>query len=1124
MAKTEVTLAFGQLPSDISGPFEALYPEIVHETPVQIEIDPEARAISFTVGAREMSFGPANENYSVFLNGIYRMLFKAAEKSGWMSQYPTKDAQQPVPDIAPDATQPAPAAAAPAQPLPPPAPAPEPKAASILVSKIIALQEKIDKAPKGTKTAALKAKLDSIKERVAKTASASDGLYLSKIAYLEKVRDERNMWDKAHGGPETAHINGDPHTGGVDFLEAHKASTESAELIEKSGWTHEASSVWTNPKGLQTADDSRLVAQLRTGGIKRATEGDASQILEHKDNPVETLADGTQKNTEIKDETQVEEVATAKSASSATFRPSKTSTVKKARQSDAEPIKGTFATFSLNIDCPAGSNVSGTDPQGNPWTKTQKVNYGEIIGTQGADGEPVDVFLGPDTNSPWVFIVNQMKPEDEVGPGEVCNERVPDEIKVGLGFASQDEAKEAYLSMFDPGWDSFDQNIITTSIDSFRNWLETHPGAPSAEADDFDLTTDTPESVVPNTPAPEAAQDLAPRPAMSYTASVKDIHTKDLADVLTSFHDASASPMDHTSASLANLFATQEADPTRGHVASFDTHTRPNTRDAENASVADHKAKLTPTGTTSKRIAEIITADLNQGMSPDECDHRASVVGYFGSDQQTFRKTLVRLAGIAGQLVLQPNFVKGSCIATYQDLNSTHKASRSKVAYHSVASTEACSGCENCKCDSKGEKHCALFKKPIVASLAEMHSLADTVWGKSKEASTADGLNRRAVAHLASLNKAPEKSPIDRHTAAVAQPDVAESRPSPVAAKVAEVSPRAYVIASLSKGVTPSRISELVQRSVTHSASFKEAAMKELASQRGMMGFLTILPNFAGSCSATHNKHFSALTSKDYRKTAFHSVLKVSACDGCGNCIKTASGTTRCSLFCKPIVATIGDLRKVASQAFPSLAPKIANATKEELAQAAIPYLAKSLGIPEDHPSLKAFQVTDEVPEKAEELDLSRMPKVEGDQGAVEGSSKNVLDLALSASKPKTKDLEDITVKVKEAFTKGKTAQQIYDAVKAVSIPKVGKVELRSIIKKAEAEVTIEQSQSSSNDSVYTSITTSDKDFGNQLKELAQAQIDGQGVSLNDNSIDLNEFASQPRDTDEFDAIESYIK
>ena len=270
MAKSTLVMAFQQLPEAISSKFTSLYPEIVPVTPVSVVIDPEGRSVDFTIGTKEMCFGPDNENYAVFLNGCYRMVFEAAQKEGWLALYQQEAAATPEVTPAPQEA---------ATPPPPPAPAaPEapltPKAASVQLAST-------DLNPTG-----------------------GDQLYVRPLDYVNGLRQDWTSWATAHGGPETMHEQGVLDEA-VGLPPHHKAS---AEFAEKSGWSTE-SSVWTNPKGIKVADDSRLVAQIR-GVSKKAADGEA-QLMGHTDNPVEKLADGTSGEAKIQDEVQVQKIATA---------------------------------------------------------------------------------------------------------------------------------------------------------------------------------------------------------------------------------------------------------------------------------------------------------------------------------------------------------------------------------------------------------------------------------------------------------------------------------------------------------------------------------------------------------------------------------------------------------------------------------------------------------------------------------------------------------------------------------------------------------------------------------------------------------------------------------------------
>lgn len=65
--------------------------------------------------------------------------------------------------------------------------------------------------------------------------------------------------------------------------------------------------------------------------------------------------------------------------------------------------------------------------------------YGYIRNTEGADGDQVDCYLGPNMNADKVYIVRQMKAPDY---------KEYDEDKCMLGFDSPEEAKAAYLKQY----------------------------------------------------------------------------------------------------------------------------------------------------------------------------------------------------------------------------------------------------------------------------------------------------------------------------------------------------------------------------------------------------------------------------------------------------------------------------------------------------------------------------------------------------------------------------------------------------------------------------------------------------------------------------------------------------
>lgn len=124
--------------------------------------------------------------------------------------------------------------------------------------------------------------------------------------------------------------------------------------------------------------------------------------------------------------------------------------------------KGHIKVHGLDIavENPRGSERRGTDPDGKPWSHNMSDHYGYIKRTTGADQEHIDTYVGKNTESENVFVVDQINQ----GTGGF------DEHKVMLGFDSQEEAVAAYQSNFDKGWKV--GPVTQMSKDQFKDWLK----------------------------------------------------------------------------------------------------------------------------------------------------------------------------------------------------------------------------------------------------------------------------------------------------------------------------------------------------------------------------------------------------------------------------------------------------------------------------------------------------------------------------------------------------------------------------------------------------------------------------------------------------------------------------
>ena len=116
--------------------------------------------------------------------------------------------------------------------------------------------------------------------------------------------------------------------------------------------------------------------------------------------------------------------------------------------------------YRISIENAKGSVRRGTDASGDSWEVTMQNDYGYIRGTEGVDGDHIDVFLSDTPEVGDVFVVDQVKPDGTF-----------DEHKVMYGFGSEAEARQAYLSNYSPGWKGLGA-ITRVSKEEFKKWVE----------------------------------------------------------------------------------------------------------------------------------------------------------------------------------------------------------------------------------------------------------------------------------------------------------------------------------------------------------------------------------------------------------------------------------------------------------------------------------------------------------------------------------------------------------------------------------------------------------------------------------------------------------------------------
>lgn len=155
-----------------------------------------------------------------------------------------------------------------------------------------------------------------------------------------------------------------------------------------------------------------------------------------------------------------------------------------------------YQGIGITVENRQGSTRSGTDPNGNEWSIEMKFPYGYIRLTDGTDGDEVDVYVGPERDSPFVYVIHQVDPDT----GEY------DEDKVMLGFLDPDDAREAYLMHYDRP--EFFGTMDVLSIEEFKRQIEQMRGEAITRED--------------NMPLPEPIKDETMREFVSRCISAQD--------------------------------------------------------------------------------------------------------------------------------------------------------------------------------------------------------------------------------------------------------------------------------------------------------------------------------------------------------------------------------------------------------------------------------------------------------------------------------------------------------------------------------------------------------------------------------------------------------------------------
>ena len=204
-------------------------------------------------------------------------------------------------------------------------------------------------------------------------------------------------------------------------------------------------------KGELPSDVTRATPNTNKGGRAVTPNGNSSTYKDTESSP-SPQENGPKNSTQSAVESASAEVET-----------SPTEAQKKAGNYKMGHVK--VGAFDVTIENPKGSERSGTDANGKKWSVKMNNTYGYIRGTEGVDGDHIDVFLAEDMDKwdgKYVFVVDQYNPDGTF-----------DEHKVMLGFNSMEEARSAYLSNYEKGWENGRRiDVARIKTDDFQKWVD----------------------------------------------------------------------------------------------------------------------------------------------------------------------------------------------------------------------------------------------------------------------------------------------------------------------------------------------------------------------------------------------------------------------------------------------------------------------------------------------------------------------------------------------------------------------------------------------------------------------------------------------------------------------------
>lgn len=276
------------------------------------------------------------------------------------------------------------------------------------------------------------------------------GLKTSGYESIGGLNKRPMLWER---GAKDVSSSTDAASASVPTGKSPLSGEQSGSASHQSTGLLEGSVIWRTPKDATTSSVERQGLDYEQS-IKTETATKDSGIT-----PQGTSSDSKGTNNSVKSSELGEKIAAAE----AEVNVNPTEAQKEAGNYKKGHVQ--VGVFDITIEQPKGSVRSGVDANGNKWETTMQNTYGYIRGTEGVDGDHIDVFLSDDIdgwNGRRVFVVDQYNEDGSF-----------DEHKVMLGFNESDDAEAAYFANYDSDWEKKHKTVLTAvNLEDFEKWID----------------------------------------------------------------------------------------------------------------------------------------------------------------------------------------------------------------------------------------------------------------------------------------------------------------------------------------------------------------------------------------------------------------------------------------------------------------------------------------------------------------------------------------------------------------------------------------------------------------------------------------------------------------------------